>query len=465
MTPKGFPLNLYLPKVNTGPFNFGTRPNQDRAPFEQWLPVVTPTYSWQWPHLRYIRAALDQVTSGAVKRLMIFCPPQHGKSSMTTIRYPVWRLERTPTLRVIVGCYNQTLANRFSRQARKIAAERMSLDGERKAVEEWQTAAGGIFRAVGVGAGITGQGGDLICIDDPTKSREEAESQSYRDRVWDWYSQDLFTRQGPGAAIILIMTRWHTDDLAGRILASEDGPNWTVVNLPAIAEAGDPLGRELGQALCPARYDEAALADRRAVLGSYAFSSLYQGHPLPPGGGMFKREWFEIVNAAPSKAERVRAWDRAATEKAGDYSAGVLLAKDADNVFYVEDVVRGQFSDLAAEKTIAQTAQMDAGRGQVATWLEQEPGSSGKAVAQITIRALAGFVVKAERSTGDKATRAQPFAAQCEARNVKLVRGAFNAAYLDELASFPYGAHDDQVDSSSLAFNKLALPGPRAGTW
>ncbi len=461
-------LTLTLPKLNSGPFTFGTRTNKDRdvRAFDKWLHQVTPTYSWEWPHLRYIRTALDQVTTGAINRLMIFVPPQHGKSQMTTIRYPVWRLEHNPALRVIVGCYNQTLANRFSRQARKIAEGRIALDRERRAVEEWQTAAGGIFRAVGVGAGITGQGGDLILIDDPVKSREEAESQTYRDRCYDWYSQDLFTRQGPQAAIILIMTRWHEADLAGRILASEEGPRWTVVNLPAIAEAGDPLGRGLGEALCPARYDEAALAERRMVLGSYAFNALYQGHPTPPGGGMFQRDWFDIVNVAPAQAQRVRAWDRAATEKDGDYTVGLLMAKDNDNVFYVEDVVRGQYSDLAAEKIIAQTAATDAERFRnVTTWLEQEPGSSGKAVVQITIRALAGYNVKAERSTGDKATRAQPFAAQCEARNIKLVRGAWNGAYLDELCSFPYGAHDDQVDGSSLGFNKLALPGPKAGTW
>jgi predicted phage terminase large subunit-like protein len=461
-------LTVDLPQVDTGlAYDDASGQVAQVAPFDQWLPQVTPSYSWEWDHLRYIRTeGLDKVTNGALKRLMIFVPPQHGKSQMTTIRYPVWRLEREPALRVIIGCYNQTLANRFSRQARKIAEGRIALDRERRAVEEWQTAAGGIFRAVGVGAGITGQGGDLICIDDPVKSREEAESQSYRDRVWDWYSQDLFTRQGPNAALILIMTRWHEDDLAGRILASEDGPNWTVVNLPAIAEAGDPLGRELGEALCPARYDEAALAERRTVLGSYAFSALYQGRPTPPGGGMFKREWFEIVGAAPAQAQRVRAWDRAATERDGDYTVGLLMAKDADNVFYIEDVIRGQFSDLAAEKIIAQTAATDAARfGNVTTWLEQEPGSSGKTVVQVTMRALAGYNVKAERSTGDKGTRAGPFAAQCEARNVKLVKGAWNGAYLDEVSSFPYGAHDDQVDGSSLAFNKLALPGPRAGTW
>jgi predicted phage terminase large subunit-like protein len=386
---------------------------------------------------------------------MIFCPPQHGKSTMTTVRYPVWRLEREPSLRVIVGAYNQTLANRFSRQARKIALERFALDGQRAAVEEWQTAAGGVFRAVGVGSGITGQGGDLILIDDPVKSREEAESQTYRDRVWDWFSQDLFTRQGPNAAIILIMTRWHEDDLAGRILASEDGPNWTVVNLPAVAEENDPLDppRLVGAALCPDRYDETALAERRMVLGSYAFSALYQGSPIPHSGGMFHREWFDIVGAAPIEATRVRYWDKAGTEGAGDWSCGVKLARDREGVFYIEDVVRGQWSALARERIMRQTAEMDG--GDVTVGVEQEPGSGGLESAQNSVRNLAGFSVYAEKVTGEKQVRAMPFAAQCEARNVRLVRGAWNQAWLEELASFPYGSHDDQVDASSGAFARL----------
>lgn len=462
-------LNLQRPRIDTGPlFHFGTRTKQTKSSFDKWLSQVTPTYSWEWPHLKYIRReGLDKVTSGAINRLMVFVPPQHGKSQMTTIRYPVWRLEHNPALRVIIGCYNQTLANRFSRQARKIAEGRIALDRERRAVEEWQTAAGGIFRAVGVGAGITGQGGDLILIDDPVKSREEAESQAYRDRVWDWYSQDLFTRQGPNAAIILIMTRWHESDLAGRILASEDGPNWTVVNLPAMAEAGDPLGRELGQALCPARYDETALAERRIVLGSYAFSALYQGRPTPPGGGMFQRDWFDIVGAAPTPGTpgtmRLRYWDKAGTEGGGDYSAGVKIVRDADGQFYIEDVVRGQWSALARERVMRQTAEMD---GQnVTIWIEQEPGSGGKESAQASVRNLAGFRVFTETVTGDKQTRAMPFAAQCEARNVKLVRGSWDGIYLDELAGFPFGAHDDIVDASSGAFAKLTAANKQAGTW
>jgi predicted phage terminase large subunit-like protein len=457
-------LHLTLPKIDTGPFRFGdaSRARPGRVPpLDRWLPLVTPTYHWDWPYLVHIRQHLDRITRGEIDRLMIFVPPQHGKSSLVTVRYPVWRLEQNPRLRVILAAYNQTRANEFSREARRLAAQRFPLHKERSAVEEWQTTAGGSVRAVGVGSGVTGRSGDLILIDDPTKSREEAESAIYRDRVYGWFRSDLYTRLQPLSALVLIMTRWHEDDLAGRILASEDGPNWTVISLPAEAEAGDPLGRAIGEPLCPARFDLAALQQIRSVLGTYAYTSLYQGAPLPAGGGMFKREWFEIVEAAPAQCTRVRAWDKAGTEGGGDYSAGAKVTLDeSSGLFYVEDVVRGQWSALGRERIMRQTAELDGTAVDIV--LEQEPGSGGLESAQASIRNLAGFYVTAEKVTGDKATRAMPWAAQCEAGNVRIVRGAWNAAFLDELCSFPYGAHDDQVDAGSAAFNRLALA-PRLG--
>lgn len=416
---------------------------------------MSPELTWDWPHLAYVQAQLQRVTAGDINRLMIFLPPRHGKSEMCTVRYPVWRMEQDRHLRVIIAAYNQTLAERFSRKSRRIAATRLKLNAERSAVAEWETEQGNTYRAVGVGGGVTGQGGQLIVIDDPVKNREEANSETYRNKVWEWYTDDLYTRLEPHGAMILIMTRWHEDDLAGRILASEDGPNWTVVNLPAEAEAGDPLGRAPGDALCPARYDLEALHRIRRVLGN-SYYALYQQRPVAPEGEMFKRHWFEVVPAAPAVATRVRYWDKASTAGGGDYTAGVKLARSADGLFWVEDVVRGQFSALERETVIRQTAELD-GRS-VAIWVEQEPGSGGKESAEATVRALAGWAVRAERVTGDKVTRAEPLAAQCEAGNVKIVRGAWNSAYLTELTAFPAGKHDDQVDASSGAFAKLAQP-------
>lgn len=427
--------------------------------FGAWLPLVTPGYRWDWPHLQLVQEHLAAVTDGRCKRLMVFMPPRHGKTELVTIRYPVWRLKQNPGTRVILGAYNQTLANKFSRKARRLAVTEVGLSKERSAVEDWETEPGGGMRAVGVGAGITGSGGDLILIDDPVKSREEANSLSYRERVWDWYTDDLYTRLEPGGAIVLIMTRWHTDDLAGRILASEDAGNWTVVNLPAEAEEGDALGRAKGAALCPERFDKARLAGIRTVLGSWAYAALYQQRPAPAEGGMFKREWFQILDALPAGCEFVRWWDKAATAKGGDYSAGALLARAADGRFYVVDVQRGQWSSDERNRVMAQTAALDAMRTQghgFEIWMEQEPGSSGKESADLSISQLAGHAVWAETSSGSKEVRAQPLAAQCEAGNVRLLRGPWNAAYIDELTSFPFGANDDQVDASSGAFNKLA---------
>jgi predicted phage terminase large subunit-like protein len=467
-------LNLRLPQINTGPFNFAPPPlkleatpeahndpevdPKDTPPFEEWLSVVTPSYTWSWSYLLYICAALARVSSGATNRLMIFCPPRHGKSALVTIRYPIWRLERDPTLRVIVASYNQLLANRFSRQSRRLAAGRIELDRERRAVEEWQTAEGGTYRAIGVGAGITGQGGDLIMIDDPIKSREEAESAAYREMVWDWFTNDLWTRREPGASMILIQTRWHEDDLAGRILASEDGPKWTVIELPAEAEGNDPLGREVGAALCPERYDLSALSEIRAVLGTYAYMALYQQKPSPPGGALIQRAWLPITTAAVAVAWRCRYWDKAAsTTAAAKYSAGVLLAITPEGRILIEDVVRGQWGTHERRQVMLQTAQLDRQRHAygVVTYIEQEPGSSGLDSVNDEIRLLSGFDVHADRPSGDKDTRLRPFAAQAEAGNARLLQGDWNAAYIDEMAALPTGKFRDQADATAGAFNRL----------
>lgn len=296
---------------------------------------------------------------------------------------------------------------------------------------------------------------NCIIVDDPVKSREEANSLAYRERVWDWYREDLYTRLEPAGAVVLIQTRWHEDDLAGRILASETAAEWTVLSFPAEAEAGDPLGREIGEPLCPERFDRAALADIRATLGTWAYTALYQQRPLPVGGGMFHKDWLPIVPEAPAEAKRVRYWDKAGTAGGGDYSAGVRLAKTVDGIFYVEHVVRGQWSALERSRIERQTAELD-GHG-VAIWVEQEPGSGGKESAEVSVRNLAGFNVHAEPVTGAKEVRAAPFAAQCEAGNVRLVRGEWCSTFIDELTSFPSGAHDDQVDAVAGAFAKLTL--------
>jgi len=423
----------------------------------EWLGAVSPFFKWDWSYLVFLRSELEHVANGDTKRLMVMMPPRHGKSALVTVRFPVWLMERQSGLRVIIAAYNQTLANKFSRMSRKIAHMRLGLNEDRRAVEEWETQTGCWYRAVGVGGGITGMGGNLIIVDDPIKSREEAQSLTYREKVWDWYTNDLYTRLEPGGAIILVMPRWHEDDLAGRVMNTVEGAKWRVVRMPALAEDGDVLGRQSGEALNPERYPAEELLKIKAVLGSWAFEALYQQRPMPAEGGMFKREWFsKFVEVSPAQVEaRVRYWDKAATADDGDYTVGVRMSR-VDGVYYVEDVTRGRWSPGERDKVIKQCAETDPHGTQI--WLEQEPGSSGVDSVQALIRLLSGYSVHADRVTGSKQVRAEPLAAQAEAGNVVLVKSHWNAPFLDELLAFPNGSHDDQVDAASGAFSKLAVP-------
>jgi predicted phage terminase large subunit-like protein len=706
------------------------RREKARRNFGVWLARVSPTWTWDWAWQRYAQGILQQVTDGELRKVMLNLPPQHGKSSLVTERYSVYRLACDPSHRVGIGSYNQDFANRFGRRTRRIALEAgIDVSGDSKSVSDWETPQQGGLVSVGVGSGITGRPLDGLVIDDPVKSRKEAESLTYRNAVYDWYTDDLYTRLQQDSWIVLIMcmvgdtpvlmadgterplrdirvgdevatydngtlatsvvrnhrsngldsvlrikticgrivyanerhpflveehgqlkwirtrdlttghrivtvrdngasgrgrhaaskvarsrlahgvtalrtmlrrcgqtgiarrhsmqsrtvtpvssigmalpvqstmrctkrktagvlsassrpvttfapigagscalttattptpfggfcatiatllwgtprqkrphsplpntsdftteaiaaidpagteevfdlqiertenfiangivshnTRWHEDDLAGRILASEDAPNWTVVNLPAEAEENDPLGRPLGAPLCPERFDAAALADKRTVLGSYGYNALYQGRPSPREGGMLKRHWFEIVGASPATGDRVRWWDLAATID-GDYTVGVRMCR-AGGVYYVEDVRRVQATPHAVKQLVSQTAAVDGQACKV--WMEQEPGSAGVNVIDSYTRVLAGYAFHGERATGAKEVRAEAFAAQAEAGNVKLVKADWNAAYLDELAAFPNGANDDQVDATTGAFNKLALPDAVPHIW
>jgi len=406
---------------------------------------------------------LDHVTSGEIKRLIFQAPPRHGKTEQNTVRYAGHRLERDPRTRIIIGAYNQTLADKFSRKIRRIGFARgLPINQERTAVHDWETIAGGGIRAVGVGGGLTGQGGNLILLDDPIKSRAEAESPVYRDRLWEWFTDDVWTRQEPDAAVVITMARWHHDDLIGRILASEDARSWTVVNLPALAEQDDVLGRPEGAALCPDRFDEEALASIREVQGEYAFGAIYQGRPTPRTGNMFPRGKVTSVPAAPAGTRWCRAWDKAGTAGAGKRSAGVKVGKGPDARWYIGDVVLGQWVAAERETVMKTTASTDGVAVEIE--LEQEPGSGGKESAESSIKGLAGYAVQARPSTGDKQTRAQPFAAQWQAGNVSVVAGPDPNApapwihkYLEEMELAPYGKYVDQMDASAAGFNRLAL--------
>lgn len=455
-----------------------------------------PTYKPD-PFHHLVAETLDRVVAGDLRRLMIFAPPQHGKSQLVSVHLPAFWLGRRPNDPLIITSYGGSLAERKSREARNLvesAEYRRVFEGVRtaqdsRAVNEWNLAypmRGGVI-AAGVGGPVTGAGAMCGIIDDPHKDWQEAQSLTLRNRVWEWWKGTFRTRIWEGGAVILILTRWHADDLAGRLL-SDQADQWTVLRLPALAETQDerdeanrrmglpqglpdPLGRQPGEALAPSRFSREALLSIKRDVGSLVWSAEYQGSPTTLEGTVFKREWFRYVGAAPREARRVRYWDKAGTAGGGAFSAGVLLAVDNDNRVYIEDVQRGQWSALERETIIKQTALQDAIKhGDVRwrdngvdydiwdygvdIWMEQEPGSSGKDSADSTLRNLAGFNARAETATGSKDVRLEPFRAQCEAKNVYLVQGSWIPAYLDELAEIPNGTYRDQSDATSGAFNK-----------
>lgn len=380
---------------------------------------------------------------------------------------PAWFLGTFPDKRVIMAGYGGAFATEWGAKAREILREwgwvfGVNVSSETSAKDDWGIEGRlGRMYAVGVGGSLTGRGADLLIIDDPIKNHEEAASEVYRNKTWEFWRAAAYSRLEPNGAVIVIQTRWHEDDLTGRILTHEVefDEQWRKVVLPAIAEDGDPLGRERGEALWPERYDTAQLERIRKTQGSYWWSALYQQRPAPEDGLIFKRQWFSIVSEAPAQVGKaVRYWDKAGTDAGGDYSVGCLIA-ERDGVFYVVDVVRGQWSSMERNRIIQQTAEIDATRYgmKMTTWVEQEPGSGGKESAELTIRQLAGHHVKSERVTGDKETRWRPFSAQCEGGNVKLVKGKWNGEFIDELCIVPNGTHDDQADAASGAFNKLAM--------
>lgn len=258
-------------------------------------------------------------------------------------------------------------------------------------------------------------------------------------------------------------TLWHEDDIGARAVASEPG-RWTVLKLPAFAEEDDPMGRQPGAALWPDRFPVDALQRIRDVMarkeGERAFEALYQQNPTPREGSMFKVSKLEIVQALPAGLKSYRKWDIASTSGDGDWTAGVKVdGPDKDGIYYVSDVVRGQWGSDERNRQMLQTAQLD-GRG-VRIVVPQDPGAAGVDMAKSLVRLLSGFSVKAERETGSKETRADPFAAQVNAGNVRLVAGDWNRAFIEELRSFPQGKNDDQVDAAAGAFNEIAGPRQR----
>lgn len=436
--------------------------------------VVEPnsTYIHGW-HLDAIAEHLEAITDGRINRLLINVPPGTMKSLLTSVLWPAWEWgpKGRPSLRYLTSSYTEKYVKRDSRRMRDLVQSDWyrSLWPEVELVRAGEASFSNTktgFREGVPFASLTGGRGDRVIIDDP-HSTETAESEAERLNTTRIFRESVPTRLNDPktSAIIVIMQRLHEDDVSGQIMKL--GLGYEHLMLPMEFEPDRACATSIGfsdprtveaELLFPERFPREVVERDKVPMGSYAVAGQFQQRPAPRSGGMFQRGDFEIVDAVPAGAKRCRAWDFAAsTQKKGkqpDWTVGLRMAL-IDGIFYVEHVVRDRWSPGDVEKNLKNTASQDG--TDVEIRMPQDPGAAGKADAATKIKLLAGYAVTTEPVTGDKATRAKPASAQAEAGNVKLVRGAWNEAFLDEVCAFPNAQFDDQVDAFADALNQLAL--------
>ncbi len=436
-----------------------------------------PDYKMGWVH-QEICAELDAfyeaVEARESPRLMICMPPRHGKSELATRRFPAYVFGRNPDMTMISASYGADLSSRMNRDVQRIMEDNqyrllfpdVCLSGKNirtvtsgnylRNSDIFEIVGNkGSYRSSGVGGGITGMGGDILIVDDPIKDRAEADSATIRENVWDWYTSTFYTRLAPGGGILLIQTRWHMDDLAGRLLEAQNtnsGDKWRIVNFPAIADC-DEANRPAGEALHPERYPLEQLNITKQALGSRDWEALYQQKPVPDGGAIFQKDWIRYWTSLPPRFDKVIfSWDM--TFKAGtdnDFVVGQVWGK-AGAQFYLLDQVR---------RRMGFTETVNAFQSLAHTWPKAgekliEDAANGPAVIDFLKKSVTGIIpIKPD---GTKTARAHAITALFEAGNVLIPSpqlAPWVKEYESELLQFPSAAHDDQVDATTQALRRL----------
>lgn len=395
---------------------------------------------------------LEAVSRGELRNLLINIPPRHMKSLAVSVFWPVWAWLTHPESRWLFSSYALSLSTRDSVKCRRLIESPwfqrrwghvFQLTGDQNQKMRFENDKTGYRIATSVGGAATGEGGDVVCVDDP-HSVEEKESDAIRESTLIWWDETMSTRlndQKTGAKVI-VMQRVHEKDLSGHVL--EQG-GYVHLRLPAEFEPQkrcttsigfvDPRQHE-GELLWPEHVGPNEIEELKRRLGPSGFAGQFQQRPVPAGGLLFRLEWFDVIDAAPPCKQIVRAWDMAATEESTgrdpDWTVGAKIGEGFDGNFYILDVKRAKLGPADIERLIQNTAMSDG--HSVAIRFEQEPGSAGKGlVSHYERNILRSFAMRSYPATGDKVTRANPFSSACERRVVKLVRGEWNNAFLDEM--------------------------------
>ena len=416
-----------------------------------------------WPrfelaaHHQLIVERLEALERGEIPRLMIFLPPRHGKSLLASQIFPAWYLGHHPDREIISATYGQDFSDHFGRRVRTMVNNPLHqalfpefrVANDVASMRQFNTTAGGSYYAVGRGGAITGRGADLLLIDDPLKGPEEARSEVTRRALYDWYSSVAYTRLQPGAAVVLISTRWHEDDLAGRLLRQSGGEGWDVLSLPAIAEKDESF-RRAGEALWPERFPLPKLEQMRRDVGAAVWAGLYQQRPSAAEGGIFKREWWGSYRERPHFKPVVQSWDTAyKTGSENDFSVCTTWGV-AENGYYLLSCWRDR---LEFPALVRQVVLLHSEYSPAVILVEDK--ASGQSLIQ-ELKYQTALPIRPVRVDRDKLARSQAVTPLIEAGKVFLPESApWLADFLDELAAFPTGVHDDVVDSVTQALNYL----------
>lgn len=420
--------------------------------------------------------AIDEFFKGNSTFWDVEVPFRHGKSDVFSRTLPSYFLarciEKDIDPDVIMTGYGASLVQGFSLDAKdrindpkfKVLFPGIEISDTRNTAEEWRLKGRcGKIVATGLGGSLTGKGYHLGICDDTVKSREEAESEVYREKTWTSFTNDFLSRRAPTSITFLVQTPWHVDGVQARLQKAykEDDafPRFKQLVFPARTKQDDGSYTYL----FPERYSEEWYRSQYATLKSYGAAGPLDCNPIPAEGNVCKPEWFSVVTAIPNKVAAVRAWDMAGTQKKmADFTSGCLMMEGTDGCFYIVDYRRGQIAGSGVPGFIKSTAATDGVDTEIV--IEEEPAASGKIASSYIIGLLAGYPAWTVRPTGDKLTRALPLFAQAEVGNVKLVAGQWNRDFLDEVRAFPSGLHDDMIDSAAHAFNHMA-GAPRAGSF
>lgn len=415
-------------------------------------------------HTEMVCQELQPIAEGEQRYILIEMPPRHGKSMTVSETFPSYFIGRNPDKRVIATAYGDSLARKFGRFNRNKLIEfgqslfDVEISDENGSSNNWSLAGhrGGMI-STGIGGSITGEGADLLLIDDPFKNAEEANSPTIREKVWSEWESTLSTRLHKGGSVIVIMTRWHEDDLIGRLL-QRSPHNWIRLRLPCIAEDEDDLlGRKEGEALCPELgFDVEWAAKKKIEVGSRTWAALYQQRPSPQSGTILKREWWKFYRQAPAQFDEVlQSWDCTFKDaENNDYVVGQVWGRiGADK--YLLDQVRAKMN-LPATIQAIRTLSAKWPRA-IAKLIEDK--ANGPAVIQMLNKEIPGLIpVNPE---GGKVVRAQAVSPEIEAGNVYLPDPSIAPwihDYIEECSVFPNGKNDDQVDCTTQALARWQAP-------